>query len=141
MYLVFTIDEGLINMIRLSDPELAIMKVMWDAGEPVRRKYLQEQLSYFGWKPHTFNTYLTRMQEKGVIAFEGETKGKTFLYRPLITREKYSEQIGTNLLNQLFSGSIKNFVATMSNMDAINPADLQELKAYLEQMKEADRGD
>lgn len=128
-------------MIRLSDPELAIMKVMWDAGEPVRRKFLQEQLSHFGWKPNTFNTYLIRMQEKGLIAFEGETKGKTFLYHPLITREAYSEQIGTNLLNQLFSGSIKNFVATMSNTDAIDPADLKELKDYLEQMKEDDSGD
>lgn len=128
-------------MIRLSDPELAIMKVMWDVGEPVRRKYLQEQLSYFGWKPHTFNTYLSRMEEKGVIAIEGQTKGKTFLFWPLITREGYSEQIGTNLLDQLFGGSIKNFVATMSSTDAIDASDLEELKAYLNHMKEDDRGD
>ena len=50
---------------RLPDTELEVMLAIWSAEGPVSRAWLEEKLSNKGWSRNTFNTYLTRLLEKG----------------------------------------------------------------------------
>lgn len=117
----------------LTEPELGIMMTLWEAEESVTRMYIQKKLAHLKWKTTTFNTYLARLQDKGYLA--SESRGQTYYYRPLLTREAYQENESKSVLGKLFGGSLKNFVLSVSNTDAVDEGDLEELRVLLEQMK------
>mgnify|MGYP003623778975 CR=1 FL=1 len=117
----------------LTEPELSIMLTLWEAEEAVPRVYIQKKLSHLGWKTNTFNTYLSRLQDKGFIT--SESQGQAYYYQPLVPREAYMEKESRSMLGKLFGGSLKNFVLSVSNTGAVDEQDLDELRALLEQMK------
>ena len=90
----------------LTEPELSIMLTLWEAEEAVPRAYIQKKLSHLGWKTNTFNTYLSRLQDKGFLT--SESQGQTYYYRPLVPREAYMEKESSSMLGKLFGGSLKN---------------------------------
>ncbi|MFV0399852.1 MAG: BlaI/MecI/CopY family transcriptional regulator [Oscillospiraceae bacterium] len=117
----------------LTEPELSIMLTLWQTEQPVPRVYIQQKLEHLSWKTNTFNTYLGRLQDKGFLA--SECKGNTYYYRPLIPQDAYMEQEGSSILGRLFGGSLKNFVVSVSNTEAVDESDLEELRSLLDQMK------
>ena len=54
----------------LSESEMEIMRVIWDAGEPVTAAWLLEVFAHKGWKIQTVSTFLSRLVEKGVLSVE-----------------------------------------------------------------------
>ncbi len=74
-------------MISLTEPELAIMQALWEAEEAVPRNYVQQKLGYLKWKDTTFNTYLSRLQNKGFI--DREARGQTLYYTPVVSQNEY----------------------------------------------------
>lgn len=117
----------------LTEPELGIMQVLWEADGAVPRAYIQKQLSHIGWKTNTFNTYLSRLQEKKFIT--SEVRGQAYYYLPMITLEQYQEKESRSMLSRLFGGSLKNFVLSVSNTDAVSDQDFDELQDLLNQLK------
>lgn len=118
----------------LTEPELSIMMTLWESAEAVPRAYIQEKLAHLGWKTNTFNTYLSRLQDKGFLT--SESKGNTYYYSPRIPREAYMEKESSSILGKLFGGSLRNFVVSVSNTDAVDKGDLEELRSLLDEMKE-----
>ena len=54
----------------LSESEMEIMRVIWDAGSPVTAAELLELFAHKGWKIQTVSTFLSRLVEKGVLSVE-----------------------------------------------------------------------
>ena len=52
----------------LSESEMEIMRVIWDAGSPVTAAELLERFAHKGWKIQTVSTFLSRLVEKGVLS-------------------------------------------------------------------------
>ena len=72
-------------MKRLPDTELEVMKALWASERaPVPRSSLEEALRDRGWATNTFNTYLSRLTEKGFVSCE--KRGKTNYYTPRSVR-------------------------------------------------------
>lgn len=117
----------------LTDPELSIMLALWEAGKSVPRMYIQEKLAHLNWKTNTFNTYLSRLLEKGLITCTSQ--GQTYYYSPLAKQEEYIENEGKSLLGKLFGGSLKRFVLSVSNTDAVGDAELDELRDFLNHLR------
>ena len=117
----------------LTDPEWSIMLALWEVEEPVPRIYIQKKLEHLNWKTNTFNTYLTRLLEKGLIT--SASRGQTYYYKPLVKREEYLENEGKSILYKLFGGSLKRFVLSVSNTDAVDDAELDELRDFLNQLR------
>lgn len=70
-------------MKRLPDTELEVMKALWASERaPVPRSSLEEALRDRGWATNTFNTYLSRLAEKGFVSCE--KRGKTNYFRRTI---------------------------------------------------------
>ena len=66
-------------MRHLPDTELEVMKALWAmGGEAVTRSDLEARLGDLGWATNTFNTYLSRLTDKGFIPCE--KRGKTNRY-------------------------------------------------------------
>ena len=111
---------------RISDSELEVMKVLWEAEDalPVTeiRTALQRRK---GWEATTVKTLVSRLLGKGAIAQE---KRNVFYYRPLIGREEYSDWAAQDLVDRLFKGSARNLVATLVRSEGLSAEDIKELR-------------
>jgi len=118
---------------RLPDSELEIMKVIWDAKEPVTSAYISEKLKgKKDWKITSILTFLARLTEKGFI--ECKREGKVNIYRPLISEQEYLEKESKSILEKLYNNSLTSFVASLYNSNAIAEDELKELQEFIEEL-------
>ena len=111
---------------RISESELEVMRVLWEAGDalPITeiRQFLQERK---GWEATTIKTLVQRLVAKGVLEQE---KRKVFYYRPRVSEEEYNDWAVSGLVHRLFRGSAKALVATLVKSDGLSDADIAELR-------------
>lgn len=111
---------------RISDSELDVMKVLWEAEDALPVTVIREKLQERkGWEATTVKTLVSRLLGKGVIAQE---KRKVFFYSPLVTEAEYNEWATSNLIHRLYKDSAKNLIATLVQSDGLTEEDLAELR-------------
>ena len=121
-------------MRRLPDTELEVMKALWELeGRPAARAELEERLRDRGWATNTFNTYLSRLTEKGFVSCE--KRGKTNYYTPQVRQADYLAFESGAVLNKVFGSSLKSFVASLARGGKLERGELDELQQYLDEMK------
>jgi BlaI family penicillinase repressor len=126
------------HMKRLPDTELEVMKALWASERaPVPRSSLEEALRDRGWATNTFNTYLSRLTEKGFVSCE--KRGKTNYYTPQVRQADYLAFESGAVLNKVFGSSLKSFVASLARGGALRDGELDELQQYLEELRRGDR--
>jgi BlaI family penicillinase repressor len=117
------------NLGRLSDVELELMQTIWELAIPVT---VTQLLATFeeskGWKNSTISTMLERIIAKGFLRKEME--GKTNYYSVVATFEDYQKQEGRNILSSLFGGSVKNFMASLTEDGGMTDIDAKELQEW-----------
>lgn len=119
---------------RLPDSELEIMKIMWEANEPVTSAYISEKLKgKKDWKITSILTFLARLTEKGFV--ECKREGKINIYRPLISEQEYLERESKSILEKLYNNSLTNFVATLYSSNAISEKELRELQEFIDKLQ------
>lgn len=112
---------------RISDSELEVMRVLWDAAcaLPIGeiRRALQEKR---GWEATTIKTLVQRLVGKGAVAQE---KRGTFYYSPLVSEKEYNDWATERLIHRLYRGSAKSLVAALVQSDELSETDIEELRA------------
>lgn len=111
---------------KISDSELDVMKVLWEAEDALPVTVIREKLQERkGWEATTVKTLVSRLLGKGVIAQE---KRKVFFYSPLVTEAEYNEWATSNLIHRLYKGSPKDLIAALVQSDGLTEEDLAELR-------------
>ena len=112
---------------KISDSDLEIMEVLWDAEDalPITEIRIRVQRRV-DWKDTTVKTLVQRLCDKGVV---GQEKRKIFFYFPKIGRKEYQNWATGNLVRKLYKGSAKNLVAALVNSEGLSSQDLEELRA------------
>ena len=65
---------------KISDSELEVMRVLWDAGRPLSITEIRETLqARMGWESTTIKTLVQRLCNKGALA---QQKQRYFIYTP-----------------------------------------------------------
>lgn len=118
----------------LGESELEIMKVLWNAKEPITSVEIGEAVEKHGWKKTTIATFLTRLVEKGAIS--AEKKGKLYYYIPIISAEEYRKTKTESLINNLYNGSVKEFAVALFENKKLSREDIAELRAIFENKEE-----
>ena len=112
---------------RISDSELEVMRVLWDAAcaLPIGeiRRALQEKR---GWEATTIKTLVQRLVGKGAVALE---KRGAFYYSPLVSEKEYNDWATERLIHRLYRGSAKSLVAALVQSDELSETDIEELRA------------
>ena len=121
-----------IEMKRLPDTEVEVMKALWASGPDTPRSALETALEGFCWASNTVNTYLTRLVEKGFAAVRRE--GKSNLYTPLVSREDYLAYDSRAVLSRLYGSSPRNFVAALAR-GGLKREDVEQLRELLDQLE------
>lgn len=112
---------------KISDSELEVMKVLWEAGDALPVTEIRTRLhDRKGWEATTVKTLVNRLHTKGVIQQE---KRNVFYYRPLISEEAYSDWAAQDMVDRLFKGSARNLIATLVKSEGLSAEDIDELKA------------
>jgi len=111
---------------RLPDSELAVMKVIWEAKQPVGTCYIVKKITEDkDWTRSTIQVLLTRLKERNFI--QCEKKGRLMFYSPLIDEDFYLTHETKNFLEQFYNNSYKNLIASLVTNKTITPDDLDEI--------------
>lgn len=112
----------------LTKAEMEIMNFLWDMGEggtvrDVLQCYDEPQPAYT-----TTATFLKILTQKGFVKAEKrEKEGKTFFFRPLISRDEYRRQVVEEVKDSFFGGSVKSLVSFFVQEEKMSESDLKEL--------------
>lgn len=125
---------------RLPDSELDVMLVIWEAGKPVSRAYIDERLrEKKNLAATTVLTFLSRLIEKGFVTCERQ--GKMNIYSAAVKEEDYLASESKHFLEKLYRGSLKTFVASLYNNNAISDDEISELREFLDKAREGRKND
>jgi BlaI family transcriptional regulator, penicillinase repressor len=113
--------------------ELEIMQVLWETGpatcQTVQRQ-LKRELAYT-----TVQTMLTVLHRKGRV--KRTLKDKAHVYRPAVSRKKFTGHAVRELIDRLFGGSAEGLVMNLLQEKQLTPERL----AKLHQLVEKGEGD
>ena len=107
----------------LTDREAEIMDRLWDLGTATAEQ-IREQLAG---DPHdsSVRTMLRILEEKGFVSHERQ--GRSFVFEPLVGREKVQRKTLGHVIRRFFSGSPSKLVLRLLEDEELSPADLREL--------------
>ena len=121
------------NLPSLSDAEFEVMDVMWKYA-PISTKEITDHLSKTkDWSPKTIYTMLSRLEKKGVIVHEKESR--VFIYTPCVSKEQYIEAESRALANRFFDGAMSRMVVSFLDQKELSSEDLDELQRILDKKR------
>lgn len=113
---------------KVSDAELEILEVLWEAGEALNANEIRLRLNAKkDWERTTILTLIRRLLDKGVIAQE---KREVYYYITCVERSDYVKEETKSFLNKFFKGNARNLAAALIEDEDLSREDIEELRAY-----------
>lgn len=118
------------DMPQISEAEWDVMRVLWQAGEPLTSAEMIERLrATKTWKPTTVKTLIGRLLRKKAL---GRTqRGKEYVYFPLAGEDEFVRAESRTFLDRIFGGALKPMLVHFLENEPLTPEDIRELKALL----------
>ena len=111
---------------KISDSELEVMKVLWQAGDALPVTEIREALQKSrGWEATTVKTLVSRLVTKGVVRQE---KRNVFYYSPLLSESEYNDWATHDLIRKVYHGSARDLVAALVHSEGLTQDDIAELR-------------
>ena len=115
---------------KISEAELEIMKVIWEAGEPVPSTDIVHRLKdQCGWEDTTIYTMLSKLVKKGVLIRD---KKVVSYYSASLTEQDYMLEQTESLVDRLFAGDSRQLVSMLVENRKISREDIRELRQLWE---------
>ncbi len=113
--------------IRLHEGELNVMELLWSNKALAAKDIAKIIKEYIGWEKNTTYTVIKRLIDKGAIIREDPG----FICRANVTKRKIQDIETQALLNQLYNGSVSNFITAYLAEQKLSGADIAELKKII----------
>ena len=111
------------NSRRISEAELTVLETLWDAGEALPAKAIQESLkARRGGERTTVRSLITRLADKGTLNVDRSSD--VAVYTPTFGREEYAWDLTEVLLHRLYKDDGKALVAALMVHEEFKVADL-----------------
>lgn len=112
-----------------SDAELEVLEKLWDLEEGVKQSRLLALFEADGkeWKRQTLNTFLARLEEKGLVTRENR------IVKTTQSREEYHYKQIKAAIDTMYGGRLSNLVAAFVKKNTINKSETEELIRILEE--------
>ncbi len=110
--------------------ELEILKALWELGEgSVRDVGERLRADNKDLARNTVQTFLRAMEEKGLV--EHRTQGRTFIYRPIYSREKTV----VRFVERVFDGAADQLVMSLFKAKSLTKAELDAIEDLIKQAR------
>ncbi len=118
------------DIIKISDAEYEIMKIIWAEGKEITAAEIIEKLDEENsWKHTTVLTLAGRLVDKNVLKVR---KKKRFnYYSPAISKDEYKSYQADGFIEDMYNGSVKSLIASLYNNKKIDEEDIKELKDWI----------
>ena len=113
--------------IRLHEGELNVMELLWSNKALAAKDIAKIIKEYIRKKKNTTYTVIKRLIDKGAIIREDPG----FICRANVTKRKIQDIETQALLNQLYNGSVSNFITAYLAEQKLSGADIAELKKII----------
>lgn len=121
------------NIVKISDAEHEIMKIIWNKDGEVTTSDIVEGLGESKqWKLTTIITLANRLVEKNVLKVRKE--GRVNYYYPNVTKDEYKSYQATDFIDNMYSGSVKSLVASLYDNKKIDEKDIDELRDWIRRL-------
>ncbi|MBN1133155.1 MAG: BlaI/MecI/CopY family transcriptional regulator [Bacteroidales bacterium] len=119
-------------MKELTKAEEQVMQVLWEVGEG----FVKDLLPHFpDPKPayNTVSTIIRILEKKGFVAHR--SFGKSHLYFPAVSRERYRTEKFSSLMKNYFDDSMKQVLSHFSHTGKLKRKEAEEMIQILEELK------
>lgn len=113
--------------IRLHEGELNVMELLWSNKALAARDIAKIIKEYIGWEKNTTYTVIKRLIDKGAVT----RQDPGFICRANISKKKIQDIETKALLNQLYNGSVSNFISVYLAGQQLSGKDIEELKKII----------
>lgn len=113
--------------IRLHEGELNVMELLWSNKALAARDIAKIIKEYIGWEKNTTYTVIKRLINKGAIIREDPG----FICRANVSKRKIQNIETQALLNQMYNGSVSNFITAYLAEQKLSGTDIEELKKII----------
>lgn len=112
-----------------SEAEQEVLEKLWDQEEGIKQSKLLALFEADGkeWKRQTLNTFLSRLEEKGLVTRENR------IVRTNYSREDYHYNQMKAAIDEMYEGRLSNFVAAFVKKNTISESEAEELIRILEE--------
>ncbi|SRR6266511_2592108 len=115
---------------QISDAELVVMKVVWERAPVTANQVVRALENRRRWKPKTIHTLLSRLVQKGALAFD--KKGREYHFRPRVEAAEYAHAASRSFLSRFFDGEVAPFLACFLERENLTRGEIAELKRILD---------
>src|SRR5579859_2544613 len=116
-----------------SKGEMRILRVLWELGEDTVEEVINHDRASFKPNYKTTQTLLRIMEQK--VFVRHFSRGRVFVFQPLVTREQVGRLSVRNLLEQNFGGSPTELVVNLIEGARINNAELEQLERLIKEYR------
>jgi BlaI family transcriptional regulator, penicillinase repressor len=120
---------------RISEAEWEVLAVLWKKF-PLTANEIFAALAARHWKLNTVRTFLTRLENKGVLASVPGPEGKEF--SPRYDRETCIREAGQSFLKRVFEGATGALLLHFAKGNQLSATDLAELQSILDQKRKGE---
>ncbi|MCB1609094.1 MAG: BlaI/MecI/CopY family transcriptional regulator [Xanthomonadales bacterium] len=120
----------------LSDLQLAVMRVLWSAGQSTTSEVAAALGQQRGLAHTTVATLLSRLEKRGLV--QSQREGRQLSYRALIAESAVRRSMVSGLLGSLFAGDAGALVAHLLAEDEIAADDLRRVQALIDETEDPD---
>jgi len=121
---------------KLPDAEFEIMKAIWHTDEPVTSPVLTEKLRFLlpdkEWKAQTVLTMLVRLENKGFLRSEKNSKERH--YYTVISEDDYLKIEQENFKKRFSNRSFTALVKSLYDGKNVSEDEIEELKDWINKM-------
>lgn len=117
-------------MIKISDAELVVMKILWQKGEATSFDIIDNIKE--NWNESTVRTLINRLHAKGAIE-PVKKEGKTYTYRSKINEEEYRIVESNSFLKKMYEGSVNNLLLNFVKQRKLSKKDLEDLMNLIDE--------
>ncbi len=117
--------------------ELRLLQVLWERGEATVDSILEAHAPED--RPHykTTQSLLRIMEGKGFIAHE--TRGRVFIFRPVVSREEVNRQSIEKLVKGNFGGSAAGLLVNLLETTQVEEKELVEIESLIQECRQKRR--
>lgn len=120
-------------MVKLTEAEWAVLQVLWTGETCSLGEVVSALEPTRHWRRNTVHTYLTRMEEKGLVAIDRSVEPHS--YSAAVSREDCARQERSQLLDKVYGGAAGDLIAAFLKESHITAQERDRLRKLLDDME------
>lgn len=118
---------------KLSEREWTVLNALWETGGAELGVLVNNLYEQTRWNRNTVLTYLTRMEQKGLVGIDKETY--PHIYYATLDRESCQKNERQSFLSRVYRGSAGDLIAAFLKEEPISKEERERLRKMLDDME------